>query len=339
MVCQEVVDIESRSADGWFEVEAGVGTMPVVLVDPGGEMAQAVGGVLIETSVSPFADGGLDETFRLAIGAGSVDASANVAKDKVAAGLSEQDGAEARAIVGHDAADADAELSEVGDGLAQEGAGGSSSFVGKHGGESDAGVIVDGNIEELPTGAASFVLGVAGETMTGLMNAGQFLDVDVQQVAGSGMFVAHDGQSGFEHTDFVQLPSRQDAAHRGPAKTGGQSYSYARPALTSQSLDFGAALRGCAARRLVRTRAAIAQSGAALGAETSHPLGRALPAELELGRGLVQAQPAFQYSFGKFFSTIDRKSSMMVIVHSVSSVAAVSSPSASQFSTEWTTTY
>jgi hypothetical protein len=35
-----------------------------------------------DAGVSSLADGGLDETFRLAIGAGSVDASANVAKDK-----------------------------------------------------------------------------------------------------------------------------------------------------------------------------------------------------------------------------------------------------------------
>src|ERR1035438_10053699 len=34
VVCQEVVDIESGSADGWFLVESSVRSMPVVLVDP-----------------------------------------------------------------------------------------------------------------------------------------------------------------------------------------------------------------------------------------------------------------------------------------------------------------
>src|ERR1035438_1055668 len=34
VVCQEIVDIESGSADGWFLVESSVRSMPVVLVDP-----------------------------------------------------------------------------------------------------------------------------------------------------------------------------------------------------------------------------------------------------------------------------------------------------------------
>ena len=125
MVCQEVVDIESGTADGWFLIEASVGTMPVVLVDPGSEMAKAFGGVLIETGVSPLADSGLDETLRLAIGARSVDASTDVFEGKITAGLGEQEGAEARTIVGHDAAGANAEMGEVRHGLAEEGAGGS----------------------------------------------------------------------------------------------------------------------------------------------------------------------------------------------------------------------
>src|SRR3981081_1116004 len=115
--------MESGTADGSFKVEAGVGTMPVVLMDPGSEMAQAFGGVLIETGVGPLADGGLNEAFRLAIGAGSVDAGTDVVEGKVAASLREQEGTEARAIVGHDAAHRNAEMSEVGHGLAAEGMG------------------------------------------------------------------------------------------------------------------------------------------------------------------------------------------------------------------------
>src|SRR5882724_7886816 len=177
VVCQEVVAIETRTGDGWFLVEGGVRAMPVVLMDPGSEMAESLGGVLIETSVSPLADGGLDETLGLAVGARGVDASADVAELKIAASVSEAMRVEARAIVGHNAADADVELGEVSDGLAKESTGGSRFFVGHHGGEGDAGVVVDGHVEELPTGAAGFVAGIAGEAMAGLVDAGQFLDV------------------------------------------------------------------------------------------------------------------------------------------------------------------
>ena len=53
-------------------------SMPVVLVDPRSEMAAALGGVLVEPGVGPFADGGLDETFGFSVGARGVDASADM---------------------------------------------------------------------------------------------------------------------------------------------------------------------------------------------------------------------------------------------------------------------
>src|SRR5258708_40338748 len=172
VVCQEVVNIETGAGDGWFLVEGGVRAMPVVLMDPGSEMAESLGGVLISTSVSPLADGGLDETLGLAVGARGVDASADVAELKIAASVSEAMRVEARAIVGHNAADADAELGEVGDGLAQESTGRSCFFVGQHGGEGDAGGVVDGHGEELPTGAARFVAGIGGGARGGVGGPG-----------------------------------------------------------------------------------------------------------------------------------------------------------------------
>jgi hypothetical protein len=75
----------------------------------------------------------------------------------------------------------------------------------------------------------------------------------------------------------------------------------------------------------MRTRTPVVQPGNAL--------------QLELGLGLLQAQPARQNTLRKLLSTNNRQSSMMMIVHSVSWVAVASQPSASQFSIEWTTTY
>ena len=56
VVCQEVVDIESGSADGWFLIYSGMRSMPVALVGPRREMAESIGGVLIEASVGPLAE-------------------------------------------------------------------------------------------------------------------------------------------------------------------------------------------------------------------------------------------------------------------------------------------
>src|ERR1035437_2207279 len=103
-VCQEVVDIESGSADGWFLVESSVRSMPVVLVDPRCQMATPFGGVVVETGVGPLANGSLDEAFGLAIGARSVNASAGVSELQIATGLCKEGGAEARTGVRPDAA-------------------------------------------------------------------------------------------------------------------------------------------------------------------------------------------------------------------------------------------
>jgi hypothetical protein len=96
VVSQEVVNIEAGTSDGWFLVEAGVRAMPVVEVSPGHQAGKTFGRVLIEASIGPFADGGLDEAFGLAGGARSVDASANVFELEFAAGLGETVGVEAQ---------------------------------------------------------------------------------------------------------------------------------------------------------------------------------------------------------------------------------------------------
>src|SRR5438128_9436553 len=200
-------------------------------------MTQALGGVLIDTGIGPLADGGLDETFGFAIGSGGVDASADVFDLELTAGLGEPQGAETGAVVGHEAADADAEPGEVSDGLAEKVAGGNSLFIGEHGGEGDTGVVVNGDIEKLPTGSAGFVLWVSSHAMSGFVDAGQFLDVDMQQVPGSSMFVAQDGNCGLQHACLVQFQPSQNAADGGTTHGRGLGDPYAGPALTPQAFD------------------------------------------------------------------------------------------------------
>ena len=47
-------------------------TVEVVMLEPGGELLIAFLGVEVVANVSPLAQGGLDEAFGLAVGAGSV---------------------------------------------------------------------------------------------------------------------------------------------------------------------------------------------------------------------------------------------------------------------------
>ena len=94
---------------------------------------------------------------------------------EVLAGIAEVAGLVAGAVVGKDAADTDAELRKPGDGGVEEvGRRGLLlvGILGIHGGEGDAGVVVDGDLQELGPDAPDGVAAVAGDAM------GRLFDLD-----------------------------------------------------------------------------------------------------------------------------------------------------------------
>ena len=215
VVSQEVIDIEleSSAADGRQLVEASMRSVPVVLVDPRGEVVESVGGVLVEPSVGPFSDSGLDKSFRLTVGAGSVDASADMFDGEVSASLSKERGIETGSVVGHDPSNMDTEPSEISHGLVKEGGRRGSFFIRKHGGVGDAGVVIHGDVKKLPTRAPGLIAWIAGNAVAWLNDASQLLNVDMQQIAGRAMFIADDGYLRLQHLDLVQLQPGQYATH------------------------------------------------------------------------------------------------------------------------------
>ena len=115
---------------------------------------------------------------------------------EIAAGVSEVMGIEAGAIVGEHTAGGDAEALEVGDGFGEEAGRRLGGFVRIERRVGDPGVVVDGDVEELPACAAGLVPGVAGDAMASLDDAGELLDVEVQQIPGSSMLIAPMGTCG-----------------------------------------------------------------------------------------------------------------------------------------------
>ena len=59
-------------------------------------------------------------------------------------------------------------------------------------GEAEAGVVVDADMDELPTDATAVALSgpITGDAMADLVEAAEFLDIDVDHLAGSLSFVA-----------------------------------------------------------------------------------------------------------------------------------------------------
>ena len=55
MECHEVVHGEVEFRDGGMVLKGGVGSMPVVVVEEGGQMSGTDGGVLVSACLGPFA--------------------------------------------------------------------------------------------------------------------------------------------------------------------------------------------------------------------------------------------------------------------------------------------
>src|ERR1017187_3069612 len=147
-------------------------------------------------------------------------------------------------------------------------------------------------MQELGPDALDAIPAVAGDAVRRPLDAHQALDIEMQQVAGSSVFIAIGRQLRFDIADAAQLQPPQHAADRGRAEPKLLGDPHPGPTLPSQPLDLHDPLLRRAAWRPMRSRTAVSQPGHALIAIAPNPLGCTLPAELELGHGLVQAQPA-----------------------------------------------
>ena len=170
-----------------------MGAMPVVVVEPGVEMGGAVWGGKVGAGVGPFAEGSLDEALGLAVGAGGVGPCEAVANAQAAASLAEGAGAVTGAVVGEQASDAYAERAIVGHGGVEELHGRAAALIGQDLGEGDAGMVVDGDVDELPAGGARASGLVAGNAVAGALEAAESFDVEREQFAGSVVLVAANG--------------------------------------------------------------------------------------------------------------------------------------------------
>ena len=190
-------------------------------------------------SVGPFAQRGLDEAFGLAVGLWSVGAGEAVLEAEGGYRGAHGVGAVAGAIVGVNALDGDAMLGEEGEGGVEEGDGTGGGFIREELGEGEAAVIVDGDVKIFPAGAADvIVLAVAGDAVAWAHDAGEFLDVEVEEFAGVGTLVAHDGRWWGELLQAVAMAAQQ-ARDGSLAEFGGTGDLEARQLAATQGQHAG----------------------------------------------------------------------------------------------------
>src|SRR2546421_3105346 len=293
--------------------------MPVVLVKPRPEMMGTLLGVFVGAGVGPFAEGGLNEAFGLAIGAWGVRPSALVADCMLLAEIAESPRLVAGTVIGEHAADGDAESLVIGDGGGEEGGGGEAFLIGKDLGEGNAGVIIDGDMHVFPADALEVASGVAGDAVTDSSETAQFLDIEMEQIARSSMFIALDRRCGIEIAQAVEFQSAQDAADGRRAQAGVAGDATGGPTLSAELLDLLNQIGWGWSAQPPGTRTAIAQPSLSFGLKAAHPLGSGLSTDVERGCSRVQRQLLVQNFSCKCLSTPNSKSGILVQVHSFSS--------------------
>ena len=160
--------------------------MPIVLVQPTGEVLAALAGVVVGTCVGPFAQCGLDEAFGFSVGSRGIGPSSDMSQFESSAQFCEMFRPVAGAVVGHDAGEGDTEGSEVAQGVEQRATGAVSGFAGLDASKAHSGVIVNGHMDVFPSGAPGAGSPATGDPMARTHKTPQPLDVQVQEVARMG---------------------------------------------------------------------------------------------------------------------------------------------------------
>src|SRR5438132_12913827 len=85
-------------------------------------------------------------------------------------------------------------------------------FIGQKASEGEAGMIVNGDVQGLDAGARVAMGAIAGGPHAGAGETAQFLNVEVKELAGMVVFVAHDRRFGrFQGRKAVEVMTAQDA--------------------------------------------------------------------------------------------------------------------------------
>ena len=160
----------------------------------------------------------MDESFCFSVGSGGVGSGEAVPDILLCEQRAEASIAVAGSVVGEYAADGEAEAGEVGSAHVEEELCRGAGLIRQDGGEADAAVVVDGDVHVLVACAGNVVAGIAGDAMAGTHDTRQSLDVEVNEVARTGVFVTHHRWRRVERTQPVHAGPAQDAAHRCPAQ-------------------------------------------------------------------------------------------------------------------------
>ena len=140
--------------------------------------------------VCPLTQGGLNESFRLAVCPCTVGFGPQLPDAGFSNGFSKQLRAVGRTVVGHDALDLDAVAGIPGQRPFEKGRRILAAEGGKHFDISEARSIVDGDIQMIPADPAFAASAVAGDPVSDAVDLAQAFDIDLDQLARSLALIA-----------------------------------------------------------------------------------------------------------------------------------------------------
>jgi hypothetical protein len=181
----------------------------------------------------------LDEAFGFAIGAWRVGAGKEMAQAVTLTSGTEEMGTITGAVIAHEPLGFDAQRGEVSQGALQEEDRTLFAFTGHDLGKSQAGSVIDADMNELPASAADLIAPIMSDTMTWTHNAAQFLDIEVEQFARELALVAHDRRSGLKIAPAREPMTAQEPRDGGPGKGALACDLEARETQPAQGQDHG----------------------------------------------------------------------------------------------------
>jgi hypothetical protein len=189
-------------------------------------------------------------------------------------GSGEELGTISRAAVGEDALNVDAVSLIEGDGLVESGQDTGSFFIREQRGKSQAGMIIDGDVEGLDPGAGVTMRTVAGGADAGLEKAAKLFNIQMKEIPWGLAFVTEDRRLGrIEGGQAVEAMALEDAG-KGSFRDGkDHEHLGVGTALTAEDEDLVFESRRGFARLTQRHRGTILQTFRRAGEfRTSEPL-------------------------------------------------------------------
>jgi hypothetical protein len=266
-------------------MQRGVRAVEVIVVEVERKEGGAVIAGRVRPGISPLSSDGLNEAFRLAIGLRSVGFGEEVFEAEFLAGSGKEFGAIGGAAISQHTLNGDAVGGIEVESLLEGGKDAGSLFIREEGCEGETAVVVDGDVEAFDAGTWGAVSTVAGGPNTGLGEASELLDIEVEEIPWGVSFVADDGRFGrFQRRKTVEAVTLEDAGQSGFGDGKDGEDLGVGAALTAQTEDLSFQWRSGSARLAPRSGGVIRKAGRkAIDASASEPSANRLFRNVEEG--------------------------------------------------------